>query len=72
MTIFTAILSDRGQVDEIEKEVEQSITVIEGYVSSLKAEIKSRNHLVSVLGQAETFYNTERKEVKVVVSVSIK
>ncbi|GLV40097.1 uncharacterized protein CBL_03755 [Carabus blaptoides fortunei] len=63
-----ASLKDRGHVDEIEKEVEQSITVIEGYVSSLKAEIKSRNHLVSVLGQAETFYNTERKEVKVVVS----
>lgn len=50
--------------------MEDGITLIEGYVNALKAEIKSRTHLISVLSQADTFYHTERGEVKVVANVS--
>lgn len=63
-----ASLKDRQHVEDVEKEVESGIVVIESYVNALKAEIKSRTHLISCLSQADTYYTTERKEVKVVVN----
>lgn len=64
------IFSDRRHVEDVEREVEDGITLIEAYVNALKAEIKSRTHLISALNQAESFYHTERGEVKVVTAVS--
>ena len=39
------------------------------YVKSLKTEIKSRKVLLSILEQAEIFYQNQRGEVKVVANV---
>lgn len=41
----------------------------QSYVHSLKTELKSRRMLISLLEQAETFYHSQRGEVKVVANV---
>lgn len=61
---------DRAHVDDVEKEVDDYIKGIESYLNALKVEIKARNHLVTLLTQAETQLNNDKKDVKLVANVS--
>lgn len=61
-------LKDRRHVEDVEKEIEESLGKLQSYVRSLKAEIKARGIILTALDQAEAFYTTQRGEVKVVVN----
>lgn len=67
-----ASLKDRAHVDDVEKEIEEYTTHMEEYVNALKAEIKARSNLISLLVQADTQLESDRKDVKLVASVSKK
>jgi hypothetical protein len=43
---------------------------IQSYVSSLKEEIKERAKLIELLEQGDVFYQHQRGEAKIVVTVS--
>lgn len=60
---------DRAHVDDVEKEVDDYIKCIDSYINALKLEIKARNHLISLLTQAETQLSTDKKDVKLVANV---
>lgn len=57
---------DREHVEGIQKEVTDSVTKLEHYIHSMKAEIKARNILIAALGQADEFYRSQRGDVKTV------
>ncbi|KAL1377310.1 hypothetical protein pipiens_004205 [Culex pipiens pipiens] len=59
---------DRKSVEDIEREIEENLVHYQSYVHSLKTELKSRRMLISLLEQAETFYHSQRGEVKVVAN----
>lgn len=61
-------LKDRRHVEDVEKEIEESLGKLQSYVRSLKAEIKARGIILTALDQAEAFYKTQRGEVKVVAN----
>ncbi|XP_044738871.1 uncharacterized protein LOC123300368 isoform X2 [Chrysoperla carnea] len=61
-----ASLKDRQRVEDVEKEVEDSIKLVDAVMGALKAEISARKHLLNLLTQADNFYRTQRGEVKVV------
>lgn len=46
------------------------IVHMEAYVNALKLEIKARSNIVSLLMQAETQLESDRRDVKLVASVS--
>lgn len=62
--------SDRRQGDDIVAEVDDGINKMQSYVNSLEAEIKERSVLIELLEQADSFYNTQKGEAKVVANVS--
>jgi len=59
-------------VDDVEKELDVYVEHMEGYINALKVEIKNRIALISVLKQAETQLESDRKDVKTVAHVSTK
>ncbi|XP_055591692.1 nuclear receptor coactivator 6 isoform X2 [Uranotaenia lowii] len=59
---------ERKKVEEVEREIEENFVHYQSYVHSLKTEIKSRKLLLTLLEQAETFYHSQRGEVKVVAN----
>lgn len=61
---------DRAHVDDVEKEVDVYVDHMEDYINALKLEIKNRIALISVLKQAETQLESDRKDVKMVAHVS--
>lgn len=61
---------DRSQVEDAERDADESVKKYEKYISSLKAEIKARKILLTALDQAEEFYKVQRGEVKTVANVS--
>ncbi|CAH1114005.1 unnamed protein product [Psylliodes chrysocephalus] len=61
-------LKDRAHVDDVEKEIEVYIKHMEDYINALKLEIKNRITVISVLKQAETQLEADRKDVKVVAN----
>lgn len=61
-------LKDRRHVEDVEKEIEESLGKLQSYVRSLKAEIKARGIILTALDQAEAFYKVQRGEVKVVAN----
>ncbi|XP_057656389.1 regulation of nuclear pre-mRNA domain-containing protein 2 [Diorhabda carinulata] len=61
-------LKDRAHMDDVEKEIEVYITHMEEYMNALKLEIKNRITLISVLKQAESQLEADRKDVKVVAN----
>lgn len=65
--VATAI-SDRSQVEELEKEVNERRVKFEHYIKTLTNEIKARTALITVLDQADAFYHNQRGEVKVVAT----
>lgn len=63
-----ASLKDRAHVDDVEKEIDVYVNHMEDYINALKLEIKNRIALISVLKQAETQLESDRKDVKVVAN----
>lgn len=63
-----ANLKDRAHVDDVEKEINEYATHMEGYITALKAEIKARNHLISLLTQADSQLDKDKKDVKLVAN----
>lgn len=61
-------ISDRSQVEELEKEVNERRVKLEHYIKTLTNEIKARTALITVLDQADAFYHNQRGEVKVVAT----
>lgn len=61
---------DRAHVDDVEKELEVYVEHLEGYINALKAEIKCRISNISILKQANTHLDKDKKDVKVVSNVS--
>lgn len=59
-------------MDDVEKELDVYVEHMEGYINALKVEIKNRIALISVLKQAETQLESDRKDVKTVAHVSTK
>lgn len=59
-------------MDDVEKELDVYVEHMEGYINALKVEIKNRIALISVLKQAETQLESDRKDVKTVAHVSMK
>lgn len=60
---------DRAHVDDVEKEMDEYVNHMEAYVNALKLEIKARHNLISLLQQAETHLDTDKKDVKLVANV---
>ncbi|CAG9820424.1 unnamed protein product [Phaedon cochleariae] len=60
-------LKDRAH-DDVEKELDVYIKHMEDYINALKLEIKNRITLITVLKQAETQLEADRKDVKVVAN----
>lgn len=61
-------LKDRAHVDDVEKEIDVYAKHMEDYINALKLEIKNRIALISVLKQAETQLEADRKDVKIVAN----
>uniref|UniRef100_A0A1B0CEI4 Dolichyl-diphosphooligosaccharide--protein glycosyltransferase subunit 2 n=1 Tax=Lutzomyia longipalpis TaxID=7200 RepID=A0A1B0CEI4_LUTLO len=59
-------LKDRSHVEDVEKELEDCLTHLEAYMTTLKAEIKARGILITALVQADEFYHNQRGDVKTV------
>lgn len=64
------MVTDRAHVDDVEKEIDVYVKHMEDYINALKLEIKNRIDLISILKQAETQLEADRKDVKVVANVS--
>lgn len=62
--------ADRAHVDDVEKEIDVYASHMEAYVTALKLETKARSNLISLLMQAETQLESDRKDVKLVANVS--
>jgi hypothetical protein len=67
---FLDIFSDRRHGADLVSEVDQGMVKIQSYVSSLKEEIKERAKLIELLEQGDVFYQHQRGEAKIVVTVS--
>lgn len=63
------IFLERAHVDDVEKEVDDYIKGMESYLNALKLEVKARNHLISLLTQADTQLSNDKKDVKLVANV---
>lgn len=66
-----ASLKDRAHLDDVEREIDDYVHHMEAYVNALKLEIKSRSNLISLLTQADTQLESDRKDVKLVANVSL-
>lgn len=51
--------------------MDEYIKHMEAYINALKNEIKARNHLISLLVQAENQLDKDKKDVKLVANVSL-
>ncbi|KAL3289108.1 hypothetical protein HHI36_003549 [Cryptolaemus montrouzieri] len=65
---YYSSLKDRAHLDDTEKELETYVKHMEDYINALKAEVKNRITLISVLKQAEVQLDTDRKDVKIVAN----
>ncbi|KAF5283881.1 hypothetical protein FQA39_LY04701 [Lamprigera yunnana] len=61
-------LKDRAHVDDVEKELDDYTKHTESYINALKVEIKARIHLISLLSQAESQLENDKKDVKLVTT----
>lgn len=69
LSISQLIFIDRAHVDDVEKEMDEYVKQMEEYINAIKSEIKARNHLISLLFQAENQLDKDKKDVKLVASV---
>uniref|UniRef100_A0A2A4JD44 Regulation of nuclear pre-mRNA domain-containing protein 2 n=1 Tax=Heliothis virescens TaxID=7102 RepID=A0A2A4JD44_HELVI len=61
-----ASLKERGNKDDVEKELNDGIACVERYTAALQREIVAREALLALLTSATQYYSTQRGEVKVV------
>ncbi|KAK5649068.1 hypothetical protein RI129_003960 [Pyrocoelia pectoralis] len=66
--LLISSLKDRANVDDVEKELEEYNKHMENYINALKLEIKARIHLISLLTQAESQLDKDKKDVKFVTT----
>ncbi|XP_022837423.1 regulation of nuclear pre-mRNA domain-containing protein 2 isoform X4 [Spodoptera litura] len=59
-------LKERGNKDDVEKELNDGISCVERYTAALQREIVAREALLALLTTATQYYATQRGEVKVV------
>ncbi|KAK9877444.1 hypothetical protein WA026_018554 [Henosepilachna vigintioctopunctata] len=65
---YYSSIKDRAHLDDTEKEIDTYAKHMEDYINALKAEVKNRINLISVLKQAEGQLDTDRKDVKIVAN----
>lgn len=53
------------------EEFEEAVIALECYLAAVQKEVEERTQLVTLLEQAEIFYETQRGEAKLVANVSI-
>lgn len=63
-------LIERGTSRERMEEFEEAVIALECYMASVQKEVEEKTQLVTLLEQAEIFYETERGEAKLVANVS--
>lgn len=63
-------MKERRKTDDFFTELDASVGRMEEYVKALEEETKERAALISLLHQADLFYETQRGEFKVVCLVS--
>ncbi|XP_076068876.1 uncharacterized protein LOC143041079 [Oratosquilla oratoria] len=61
-------MKERGTSRERVEEFEESVVAFEAYMSSLQREVEERTRIITLLEQAEIFYETQRGEAKLVAS----
>nr|XP_049706245.1 regulation of nuclear pre-mRNA domain-containing protein 2 isoform X4 [Helicoverpa armigera] len=64
--LLRASLKERGNKDDVEKELNDGIACVERYTAALQREIVAREALLALLTSATQYYSTQRGEVKVV------
>ncbi|XP_050554342.1 regulation of nuclear pre-mRNA domain-containing protein 2 isoform X5 [Spodoptera frugiperda] len=64
--LLRASLKERGNKDDVEKELNDGIACVERYTAALQREIVAREALLALLSTATQYYATQRGEVKVV------
>lgn len=69
--IYYFLYLDREQVEEVEREISDRKHKLEFVIRCLNEEIKARGMLIAAIEQADSFYTTQRGEVKVVANVSV-
>lgn len=62
-------MKERTKTDDFFQEFDTSVKRMEEYVRALEVETRERAILVSLLEQADLFYETQRGEFKVVCTV---
>lgn len=65
------LYEERGNKDDVEKELNDGIACVERYTAALQREIVAREALLALLTSATQYYSTQRGEVKVVAYVSM-
>lgn len=63
-------MTERGTSRERMEEFEEAVIALECYMASVQKEIEERTQVVTLLEQAEIFYETQRGEAKLVANVS--
>ncbi|KAK4883913.1 hypothetical protein RN001_000184 [Aquatica leii] len=66
--LLISSLKDRAHVDDVEKELDDYTKQMDNYINALKHEIKSRIQVISLLTQAETQLENDKKDVKLVTT----
>lgn len=69
--MFNLLFPERGNKDDVEKELNDGIACVERYTAALQREIVAREALLALLSTASQYYSTQRGEVKVVAYVSM-
>lgn len=55
---------------DVDNELEESIAHLKMYMQCLKKEVAERASLIELLDQGESYYESQKKEAKVVSNVS--
>lgn len=61
-------VKDREQVEEVEKEITETLGKYDMVIQCLNAEVNARSLLIAAIEQADMFYEIQRGEVKVVTN----
>ncbi|KAJ9576042.1 hypothetical protein L9F63_007142, partial [Diploptera punctata] len=61
-------LKDRRQGDDLVAEVDEGVNKMQAYVQALELEIKERSAVIELLELADSFYETQKGEAKVVAN----
>lgn len=65
------LLTDQRHGADWEQQLEEGVKTMTDFISALKSEIKERNGVIEMLDQADSFYDNQRGEAKIVCNVSV-